>query len=75
MSETATAVLVRQKMGRPKKNIATDTARLRRDIIEKARVVAVLRRIEVSEYLSNILAPVVDRDYKAERRKIASEDK
>ena len=64
----------RPKMGRPRKPTATTTVRLNVDIAEKARLIAALRRIEVSEYLSKVLASIVERDYKTERRKLASEE-
>lgn len=47
---------------------------MRADLVEKARIIAVLRGVEVSDYLSKIAAPLIERDYKAERKKMASED-
>lgn len=70
----AVAVAERAPVGRPRKSVKTESVRLRSDVLEPARTVSSLRRIDLSEYLSNLLAPLVLRDYKAERRKIAKED-
>lgn len=70
MQETF-AVIERPRVGRPKKPLKTESVRLRIDVLEDARTVAALRRIDLSEYLSDLLVPLVARDIKAERRKIA----
>ena len=61
-------------MGRPKKPTKTESVRLRSDVLGDARTVAALRRIDLSEYLSDLLSPLVARDIKAERRRIAKEE-
>jgi hypothetical protein len=53
---------------------AIGIVRIRKDVLEEARTVAALRRIDVSDYLSGLLKPLVSRDLKAERRKIAKAD-
>lgn len=74
MYADATATIETRRMGRPKKPVTTESVRLRSDVLKHARTVAALRQVDLSEYLSSLLAPLVQRDYKAERRKIASEE-
>lgn len=71
---SAVCVIEGPRVGRPKKAIGTESVRLRSDVLRDARTVAALRRVNVAEYLSDLLAPLVSRDLKAERRKIAKEE-
>ena len=72
--ERAIAVAERPRVGRPKKTVKTESTRIWETVLGDARTVAALRRIDVSDYLSELLAPLVARDLKAERKRIAKEE-
>ncbi len=66
--ETSTVTLDRtmakKRTGRPKTSTRDDVvARIDRGVIAKARYVAETRKIPLAEYLSEILRPVVTRDF------------
>jgi hypothetical protein len=68
MGESAATLLDRQmtkkRMGRPKTSTRDDVvARIDRGVIAKARYVAETRRLPLAEYLSEILRPVVLKDF------------
>jgi hypothetical protein len=66
--ETSSATLDRpmakKRTGRPKTSTRDDVvARIDRGVIARARYVAETRKIPLAEYLSEILRPVVLRDF------------
>lgn len=54
---------------------AYKTVKLRIDVYEKAKKVAVLKGVDLMVYLSEAMEPIVERDLKSEGRKISGPDK
>ncbi len=56
--------MAKKRTGRPKTSTRDDVvARIDRGVIAKARYVAETRKVPLAEYLSEILRPVVMRDF------------
>lgn len=65
---------VAKKAGRPKKAGGEGkSVRIGEEVVNKARIVALRRGVPFGDYLTNILGPVVDRDYQKTLRELASE--
>jgi hypothetical protein len=55
--------MARKKMGRPTSDRNDVAVKMDRRIVAKARYVAEQREITLAEYLSEIVRPVVDKDF------------
>lgn len=68
--------IMAKKVGRPKKATGQgDSVRVDSDLVKKARYLAIDRDQAVSEVLSDLLRPVIDREYaKWERDKLKGSD-
>jgi hypothetical protein len=61
--------MARKRTGRPKTSTRDDVvARIDRGVIAKARYVAETRKISLAEYLSEILRPIVAKDFEKETK-------
>jgi hypothetical protein len=66
--------VAKKKAGRPRKPKGEGKAvRLDPDIYGKARVIAMRRGFQISEYLASLLAGPVDRDYQRVLRELSEE--
>ena len=65
---------VGKRRGRPETGVPTETVRLRSDIMEKARYIAVERRVYVGQLISDLIAPVIEREYRAFRKRMGQSD-
>lgn len=69
-----------ERMGRPKKQAGDSkrndaAAKLDADLIRKAKIVCSVRGVTIAEYLSELLAPIVNRDYVQAAKQIGEEAK
>jgi len=62
-------------MGRPPTNRDDVTVKLDRTIVERAKLVALRRRVSLVELLTDLLRGPVDKAYDQEVRRLASEGK
>lgn len=58
---------------KPKRNDAS--AKIDAEIIRKARLITDQRGVHMAEYLSQLLRPLVERDYQQFKKQLADEDK
>lgn len=75
MSATLEGVAMAKSKGRPKKATGEGTAvRLDSDVVSKAKYLASLKGMAMSEYLSNHLRPIVEREFRAAGRSLLEGD-
>lgn len=60
---SSSMVPVAKKRGRPGRDNKTGSVRIDLGIIDQARVIAAFRRVELSEYLSDLLRPIVQKQF------------
>jgi hypothetical protein len=63
LTKTLDPPMARKKMGRPTSDRNDVAVKMDRRIVAKARYVAEQREITLAEYLSEIVRPVVDKDF------------
>jgi hypothetical protein len=67
--------MAKSKRGRPPEGGKGKPVRMAADVLDKARVVAAASGVPMSDYLANLLRPLVDRDYRALARRMSEEGK
>lgn len=74
-SERATCVAdpPKKKRGRPQTGIDTEPVRVRSEILEWAKYVAIARKMKPGQLISEMVAKQLEREYKALMKKNASE--
>jgi len=59
-------------MTQPKRS--KEAVKLDQDVLDKARVITARRKVSMADYLSDLLRPLVNRDYSKMAKEISSEE-
>lgn len=72
-TESGGVATMAKPRGRPRSDRDDITVKVGRDVAEKAKLVALRRRITLAEYLTELLRGPVERAYKQEVRNLSEE--